>query len=776
MDLEYLQYCSLNNVTPNFVKFKLYKSQLYNSQFYVDATQKLLSLEIASKEKLIVLHNSTVNGLKLHIFSILSVIDVIVFKNLFNKNISQFISLIRERHERKLGNLGIFAPAFARDGKTVYNFSHYVLSKKEEFLLSLGLDFCLPNYKPSYCKFFLPLESLFVRLRNLKLCNNLSNLQKQLSELSHTTFRKLKTHWAPFFTKEDFELLKELSKNEHLVITKPDKGKGTVILDKQDYVQKIDTILSDGTKFENLGAPLANMIFKTEDKINRYLREMKEENVISESTYDDLFCSGSSFGVLYGSPKIHKANVPMRPILSSYKTPNYKLAKFLVPLLEPFTKNRYTLVNSREFKEKIVCQDSDLFMVSLDIESLFTNIPVEETINIILNKIFIEPDFLYHSFNRPQVKKLLELAVLDTVFIFNGNAFKQVEGMAMGSPLGPTFANIFMCSLEESMLDEYPLRFHPLSYNRYVDDTFGLFKNEYDAECFLNYANSRHPNIKFTLEKEESNRLSFLDVQVIRETDRFNCSIFRKSTFTGLGSNFYSFCFYNFKVNSILTLLHRAFTITSDWQLFHKEIEFLHTFFKQNCYPSKVFYNKVKTFLNKTMSPGIKPCTVPKLDLFASVPFLVNNKEFYSKLYEIVGSNFPAVKLRLIPINPLKIGSFFQYKDRLNYLMTSNVVYKYSCPKCDFGTYIGSTKRVLKVRVDSHKGVSHRTGNKLTNPEFSNIRDHTKKCKSQICTTDFSIVGQVSNNYDLPILESLMIKQLVPSLNAQASATHLYLA
>ena len=100
-------------------------------------------------------------------------------------------------------------------------------------------------------------------------------------------------------------------------------------------------------------------------------------------------------------------------------------------------------------------------------------------------------------------------------------------------------------------------------------------------------------------------------------------------------------------------------------------------------------------------------------------------------MYEIVGSNFPAVKLRLIPINPLKIGSFFQYKDRLNYLMTSNVVYKYSCPKCDFGTYIGSTKRVLKVRVDSHKGVSHRTGNKLTNPEFSNIRDHTKNAKAK---------------------------------------------
>ena len=99
----------------------------------------------------------------------------------------------------------------------------------------------------------------------------------------------------------------------------------------------------------------------------------------------------------------------------------------------------------------------------------------------------------------------------------------------------------------------------------------------------------------------------------------------------GLGSNFYSFCFYNFKINSVLTLLHRAFTITSDWQLFHKEIEFLSNYFKQNCYATKVFYNRVKAFLNKKMSSKCKPCTVPKLDLYASVPFLVNNTEFYKK-------------------------------------------------------------------------------------------------------------------------------------------------
>ena len=176
------------------------------------------------------------------------------------------------------------------------------------------------------------------------------------------------------------------------------------------------------------------------------------------------------------------------------------------------------------------------------------------------------------------------------------------------------------------------------------------------------------------------------------------------------------------------------------------------------------------------MNPKGKPCTVMKLDLYASIPYIVNDREFYKKLYEIVGSNFPAVNLRLIPRNPLTIGSLFRHKERLNYLMTSNVVYKYSCPKCDFGSYIGSTKRLLKVRICSHSGVSYRTGNRLENPEFSNIRHHAKKCKSNIKNEDFSIVGQVSNHLDLPILESLMIKQLVPSLNAQTSATKLYLA
>ena len=136
--------------------------------------------------------------------------------------------------------------------------------------------------------------------------------------------------------------------------------------------------------------------------------------------------------------------------------------------------------------------------------------------------------------------------------------------MAMGSLLGPTFANIFMCSLEERMLEECPLAYRPLFYSRYIDDTFILFRHEYHADSFLDFTNSFHSNIHFTIEKEQNSQLAFLDILVSKTNFGFSTAIFRKRSFTGLGSNFYSFCFSNFKINAIYTLIYRALSLTSE--------------------------------------------------------------------------------------------------------------------------------------------------------------------------------------------------------------------
>ena len=103
------------------------------------------------------------------------------------------------------------------------------------------------------------------------------------------------------------------------------------------------------------------------------------------------------------------------------------------------------------------------------------------------------------------------------------------------------------------------------------------------------------------------------------------------------------------------------------------------------------------------------------------------------------------------------------------------VVHYFSCPKCKVGKYVGATKRLLKVRIDSHHGISHRTGCSLKTKEFSSIREHCQKCKTLFSYDDFKIISQATNEYSLPILESLYIKQLVPSLNGQTSSTVLYM-
>ena len=362
-----------------------------------------------------------------------------------------------------------------------------------------------------------------------------------------------------------------------------------------------------------------------------------------------------------------------------------------------------------------------------------------------------------------------------TYFIFNNKIYKQVDGVSMGSPLGPIMANAFMCFLEEKMLNRCPLTFRPIFYKRYVDDTIALFRSREAADRFLEYINELHPNIKFTVDYEHNNQLPFLDILIKRTDQGYTTNVFRKKTFTGQGTNYYSSCAMIFKLNSISTLLHRAFTICSNWQSFHNEILFLIQYFKNNAYPSFLFDKCLKDFLNNKFQPKQPKPTVPKLLMNASVPF-VHCKNFKSELEKVIMKTFPALNIRLVSSNPKTLGSLFQYKDKLPTLMRSLVVYCFNCPKCKVGKYVGATKRLFKVRIDSHLGISHRTGCTLKTKDFSNIREHCKKCRTSFNYNDFNIVTQAPNEQSLAILESLTIKKIVPSLNGQTSSTVLYIA
>ena len=142
------------------------------------------------------------------------------------------------------------------------------------------------------------------------------------------------------------------------------------------------------------------------------------------------------FSSSYSSPKL-------RPIVSSTGTVNYNLARFLCDPLSPLVLNNYSCKDTFSFVSQIKNANlSKKFVVSYDVTSLFTNIPLQETIDIAINLIFNHNPNL--NITRKELKKLFLFATSQTHFIFNSNFYNQVDGVAMGSPLAPVLANIFM--------------------------------------------------------------------------------------------------------------------------------------------------------------------------------------------------------------------------------------------------------------------------------------------------------------------------------------------
>ena len=189
-----------------------------------------------------------------------------------------------------------------------------------------------------------------------------------------------------------------------------------------------------------------------------------------------------------------------------------------------------------------------------------------------------------------------------------------------------------------------------------------------------------------------------------------------------------------------------------------------------------IIENIIRKFLNNIFSPKLSIPNVPKKIMYVSLPFTNFSTQMKRELITELSKLYTYVDFKFVFKNPLTVGSLFYFKDALPESMRSCIVYKFTCPKCNFGTYVGCTKRLLKVRIDSHRGVSYRTGCTLTNKENSAVRFHTDRCRHAIQYQDFQILSQAPNQYSLPFLESLYIKQLAPKLNNQTTSVPLHIA
>ena len=222
------------------------------------------------------------------------------------------------------------------------------------------------------------------------------------------------------------------------------------------------------------------------------------------------------------SQKVYKPDVRLRPVVASQGSPTYKLAKYLAEILKPRVgKSEHHVVNSKEFAAKIeqTKLGEDEILVSFDIVSLFTNVPVDKACSIAKKRLLLDDTLHLRTILSPDnIFDLLKLCLSTTYFQLREKFYEQTHGAPMGSSLSPVIANLFMEEFEKKTLATATLK--PGFWFRYVDDTLSSWAHGLEnLHRFLEHINSLHPSsIKFTLEmqkQKEDKTIPFLDALLI---------------------------------------------------------------------------------------------------------------------------------------------------------------------------------------------------------------------------------------------------------------------
>ncbi|CAH8493014.1 unnamed protein product [Dicrocoelium dendriticum] len=654
--------------------------------------------------------------------------------------------------------------------KYVHNFSSLQLDRTQMEVLSLGPKFCYPRGNVQQLDLEVQFENLYSQVSTLTPSSALAAEQYK-STLVNTCYQYLR--YKPtikyLLKNRHLDALKELKKNEDVLLSRPDKGAGIVLMNKSDYIDKMNTILRDASKFRKV----QNEKDRTpaiEKTMTRLLRRLKQNNIIDSDTFEYARPSGTVIPRLYGLPKIHKQGVPLRPILDMYNSPYHLTAKWLVKRLEPVRKaiSRYSLRDTFEFLDSV--QQLNLAgrkMFSLDVTSLFTNVPLEETIDYLCEFIQL------HNFNigipNDCLRQLILACTKNIQFQFNETFYRQIDGVAMGSPLGPLLADVFMSKLENTQLNECINNL--VYYGRYVDDIFCVADDRVCIEDLLAHFNAAHNNIVFTIELESNNSLSFLDVHITRTSDgTVQRRVHRKTTWTGQYTHFASFVPMSQKRNLVRCLTERARKICTEDTL-SDELSFIRSVLEQNGYPDK--------FIRRHMeprAPKVQPITAEKRLIYLSLPFKgdVIAERTTRRLCNATARTYFAADLRVSFTSTPVVSQHL--KDRLPRSNISFCVYHFSC-SCR-ASYIGKTTRRLSERVREHCPAWLYTGVRKT--VVSAVLGHLADTNHQVNVREaFRPIYRISGRHTralrcrlLATAEAIAIRLHNPELCAQKKFVH----
>ncbi|XP_055918518.1 uncharacterized protein LOC129950611 [Eupeodes corollae] len=443
---------------------------------------------------------------------------------------------------------------------------------------------------------------------------------------------------------------------------------------------------------------LSHLTTTLQNRNNELVKWLNNNNHIDDKEKNKMTTYTAQLPSIYGLPKTHKPSMPMRPIVSSLNLPCYELSRFVGRILQSVTnETKYTVKNSYEFVDKarnVKLQSNDV-LVSFDVISLFTNIPVQLAINIIKKKW----DTISRHTKISQTKfiEIMDFCLKDNNYLqFKDIIYKQIFGMPMGNPLSPTIADLVMDHLLDECLTGCNAK--PNFIVKYVDDIFAVM-DKYKVADLLLILNGFHSKLQFTVENENNSSISFLDVKIHRMDTQLSFDWFQKPTASGRLINFRSNQAKHIIFNTASNLINKVFTL-SDVRFHHSNTIKVTKILSDNGFPPAIIRGLI---LQQQCRRAKQQSEDNNKGYFKSIVYVPKLAESFK---QVVTKNIQDVRLAFKSNQTIR-HLFTKLKTKIDRDKRTDVIYKINCKgkpdeTCNL-CYIGTTKQFLRQRLSNHK-------------------------------------------------------------------------
>lgn len=686
----------------------------------------------------------------------------------------------------------------------ILNLSSHNLTAPQKRVLNKGLNFVLnentlPDYEEARTKltrqlrlqhFFRDTDNIHIKQKtpfkkkstwnpppaDTETENYLEHMPSKFNAMEQRPLR-------PNLNKAERAAMKELTRAE-IIIKKADKGSCLVVENRSDYINDGLSHLSDSSIYQPIDSDPTKELTKA---INTYVSQIHRKGYISNNMKDYLVNDPETIRTqqLYFLKKVHKGPHAVRPIVSGSGGPTEKVSEFMDFFLNPCVQHTYSyLKDSRELCKQLeeLTFPPDCTLATVDVVGLYLHIPhmegVETAIQHLYHPTREEPPF------PPQVaRELLNIILQHNYFEFNGQMYTQIQGTAMGTKVAPSYANLFMDTLEKEFLTD--LQTKPILWKRFIDDILIVWPGPPETlKEEIDKLNQQHPTIKFTAEISET-QVTFLDLELYKG-NRFQSSGKLDIRPHIKATNKFQYLHYSsahprsvFKAvaNGELTRMLRASTDEATYNQHAKKIT---TMMKKRNYPNTIltealrrnpFSRRPETLVDKTAEETEKPNfivqysdIVPTSQLREAIkPEPTSSLQTPRIAYKkgttlssiLVRARIPrtdkppvseqGITLRHSPSfkNPStpcgaplckcckhmsKKGAIFSHSDTPHQIPPNtdcnsrNIIYLLECSTCN-KKYVGQTQRSMKERFAGHRA-AHRSNKNMPLYRHFNTRNH----------------------------------------------------